>query len=95
VVDSILFTKKKHDDNFICRVYVDDVIFGSTNEWHFKEFGEMVSKGFEFSMIGKLTFFQSFQIMQMREVKFVSKKSTPMTFSKDSRWINVSQSILQ
>jgi hypothetical protein len=26
VVDSILFTKKKHDDNFICQVYVNDVI---------------------------------------------------------------------
>jgi hypothetical protein len=56
-VDTILFTKKLNGEIFICQVYVDDIIFGSTNEDYCKEFGELMSKEFEMSMIGELTFF--------------------------------------
>jgi hypothetical protein len=30
-VDSALFTRKVDKDLFICQIYVDDIIFGSTN----------------------------------------------------------------
>jgi hypothetical protein len=59
-IDTILFTKKLNDEIFICQVYVDDIIFGSTNEDYCKEFGELMSKEFEMSMIGELTFFLGF-----------------------------------
>jgi hypothetical protein len=59
-VDIILFTKKLNGEIFICQVYVDDVIFSSTNKDYCKEFGELMSKEFEMSMIGKLTFFLGF-----------------------------------
>jgi hypothetical protein len=29
--DSILFTRKMGTDLFVCQIYVDDIIFGSTN----------------------------------------------------------------
>jgi hypothetical protein len=51
-VDTTLFTKKHIGDIFICQVYVDDIIFGSINDYHCKEFGELMSKEFEMSMIG-------------------------------------------
>jgi hypothetical protein len=35
-VDTILFTKKLNGEIFICQVYVDDIIFGSTNEDYYK-----------------------------------------------------------
>jgi hypothetical protein len=35
-VDTTLFTKKHNSDIFICQVYVDDIIFGSTNDYHCK-----------------------------------------------------------
>jgi hypothetical protein len=38
-----LFTKKHTGDIFICQVYVDDIIFGSTNDCHCKELGELMS----------------------------------------------------
>ena len=41
-VDTTLFTKKLDEDIFICQVYVDDIIFGSTNEDYCKEFGELI-----------------------------------------------------
>jgi hypothetical protein len=59
-VDITLFTKKLNGDIFICQVYIDDIIFGSTNEDYCKEFGELMSKEFEMSMIGELTFFLGF-----------------------------------
>ena len=56
-VDTTLFTKKLDGEILICQVYVDDIIFGSSNEDYCKEFGELMLKEFEMSMIGELTFF--------------------------------------
>ena len=61
-------------DISICQVYVDDIIFGSSNEDSYKEFGELMSKEFEMSMIGELTFFLGFQVKQMREEIFISQE---------------------
>jgi hypothetical protein len=71
-VDITLFTKKFNGEIFICQVYVDDIIFGSTNEDYCKEFGKLMSKEFEMSMIGELTFFLGFQVKQMIEGIFIS-----------------------
>ncbi|WVZ84823.1 hypothetical protein U9M48_031810 [Paspalum notatum var. saurae] len=46
-VDTTLFTKKTDNDLFVFQVYVDDIIFGSTNEEYCKEFGNMMAKEFE------------------------------------------------
>jgi hypothetical protein len=73
-VDTTLFTKKLHGEIFICQVYVDDIIFGSTNEDYCKELGELMSKEFEMSMIGELTFFLGFQVKQIREGIFISQE---------------------
>jgi hypothetical protein len=73
-VDTTLFTKKHNSDIFICQVYVDDIIFGSTNDCHCKEFGELMSKEFEMSMIGELTFFLGFQVKQMKDENFLSQE---------------------
>ena len=94
-VNTTLFTKKFDGEIFICQVYVDDIIFGSSNEDYCKEFGELMSKEFEMSMIGELTFFLGFQVKQMREGVSPLKKSIPRMFSKGSKWMNVSQSRYQ
>jgi hypothetical protein len=53
-------TKKLNGEIFICQVYVDDIIFGSTNKDYCKEFDELMSKEFEMSMIRELIFFLGF-----------------------------------
>jgi hypothetical protein len=73
-VDTTLFTKKLNEEIFICQVYVDDIIFGSTNKDYCKEFSELMSKEFEMSMIGELAFFLGFQVKQMREGIFISQE---------------------
>ncbi|WVZ80759.1 hypothetical protein U9M48_028212 [Paspalum notatum var. saurae] len=70
-VDTTLFIKKMDNDLFVCQVYVDDIIFGSTNEEYCTELGKMMAKEFEMSMIGELTFFLGFQIKQLREGTFI------------------------
>jgi hypothetical protein len=55
------------------QIYVDDIIFGSTNQDYCDEFGKMMAKEFEMSMIGELSFFLGLQIKQMKERTFVSQ----------------------
>jgi hypothetical protein len=46
-VDTTLFTKKIGKDLFVLQIYVDDIIFGSTNQEYCDEFGKIMAKGFE------------------------------------------------
>jgi hypothetical protein len=70
-VDTNLFTKKVEDDIFICQIYVDDIIFGSTNQDFCEEFGDMMSREFEMSMIGELSFFLCLQVKQTKDGTFI------------------------
>jgi hypothetical protein len=73
MVDTTLFTKDIDEDLFIYQIYVDDIIFGSTNDALIHEFATMMSREFEISMIGELNFFLGFQIKQMDHGTFVSQ----------------------
>jgi hypothetical protein len=61
-VDNTLFIKQKHNDILLVQIYVDDIIFGATNENLCKEFATSMQGEFEMSMMGELTFFLDFQI---------------------------------
>jgi hypothetical protein len=56
-VDTTLFTKMIEDDLFTCQIYIDDIIFGSTNQEFCKEFGDMMSQEFKMSVTNELSFF--------------------------------------
>ena len=72
-VDTTLFTKKLGNDLFVLQIYVDDIIFGSTNQDFCEEFGKMMASEFEMSMIGELSYFLGLQIKQMKNGTFVSQ----------------------
>ena len=57
LADTALFTKKNRKDLFVCQIYVDDIIFGSTNRAMSIEFRNMMTKRFEMSMDGELKYF--------------------------------------
>src|SRR5438034_2119181 len=69
--DSTLFTRKFENDLFVCQIYVDDIIFGSTNKAFCEDFSRIMTKRFEMSMMGKLKFFLGFQIKQLKEGTFL------------------------
>ena len=53
-VDTTLFTKKLRNDLFVMQIYVDDIIFGSTNQDFCEEFGKMMASEFEMSILESL-----------------------------------------
>jgi hypothetical protein len=72
-VDTTLFTKKIGKDLIVLQIYVDDIIFGSTNQDFCVEFRKMMANEFEMSMIGELSYFLRLQIKQMKNGTFVSQ----------------------
>jgi hypothetical protein len=60
--DPTLFTKTIAKDLFICQIYVDNIIFGSTNKSSCEEFSRIMIQIFEMSMMGELKYFLGFQI---------------------------------
>ena len=73
-VDTTLFTRIINEELFVCQIYIDDIIFGSTNSTLCKEFEEMMAREFEMSMIGELNFFLGFQIKQLKEGAFIHQE---------------------
>jgi hypothetical protein len=65
--------EKMGKDLFLCQIYVDDIIFGSTNKSFCDEFSKIMTDRFEMSMMGILIFFLGFQIKQAKEGTFVSQ----------------------
>jgi hypothetical protein len=61
-VDTTLFTKKIGQDLFVLQIYIDDIIFGSTNQDYCEEFGKMMANEFEMFMIRELSYFFGLQI---------------------------------
>jgi len=61
-VETTLLNKKIGRDLFVLQIYVDDIIFGSTNQVFCEEFGNMMANDFEMSMIGELSYYLGLQI---------------------------------
>jgi hypothetical protein len=72
-VDPTLFTKTIDGDLFECQIYVDDIIFGSTNQKSCEEFNRIMIQKFEMSMMGELNYFLGFQIKQLKGDTFISQ----------------------
>jgi hypothetical protein len=71
--NSTLFTRKKGKYLFVCQIYIDDIIFGSTDKSFCDEFSKIMINRFEMSMMGVLTFFLGFQIKQAKDGNFISQ----------------------
>jgi hypothetical protein len=59
--DPTIFTKACNGDLFVRQIYVDDIIFGSTNQKSCEEFSRVMMLKFEMSMMGELNYFLGFQ----------------------------------
>ncbi|GJY43155.1 retrovirus-related pol polyprotein from transposon TNT 1-94 [Tanacetum coccineum] len=78
-IDPTLIITKKGEDILLVQIYVDDIIFGSTNPKLSKRFEKLRHIKFEMSMIGELKFFLGIQIHQslrgifINQVKYAEK----------------------
>ncbi|GKB61491.1 retrovirus-related pol polyprotein from transposon TNT 1-94 [Tanacetum coccineum] len=63
-VDPTLFTRKARNNLLLVQIYVDDIIFASTNTAMCNEFANLMTTEFKMSMMGKMSFFLGLQISQ-------------------------------
>ena len=52
VIDKTIFHKMHNNDLILVQVYVDDIIFGSTNDNLCKRFAKLMQSKYEMSMMG-------------------------------------------
>ncbi|KAJ9546500.1 hypothetical protein OSB04_019043 [Centaurea solstitialis] len=63
-IDPTLFIKTEGDDILLVQIYVDDIIFGSTNSDMCTWFSDLMTTRFEMSMLRELSFFLGLQVIQ-------------------------------
>ncbi|GJZ26468.1 retrovirus-related pol polyprotein from transposon TNT 1-94 [Tanacetum coccineum] len=73
IIDPTLFTRRHGEDILLIQVYVDDIIFGSTNPDFSKHFANLMKNNFEMSMMGELMFFLGLQNHQSPRGIFISQ----------------------
>ncbi|GJV72067.1 putative ribonuclease H-like domain-containing protein [Tanacetum coccineum] len=72
-IDKTLFIKKDSRDILLVQVYVDDIIFGSTNKAWCEEFEVLMQGEFEMSAMGEMSFFLGLQVKQLPDGIFISQ----------------------
>nr|GFB43868.1 copia protein [Tanacetum cinerariifolium] len=72
-IDPTLFITKHRGDILLVQIYVDDIIFGSTNPNLSKRFEKLMHSKFKMSMMGELKFFLEIQIHQSPRGIFINQ----------------------
>ncbi|GJV98510.1 retrovirus-related pol polyprotein from transposon TNT 1-94 [Tanacetum coccineum] len=72
-IDPTLFTIRYGEDILLVQIYVDDIIFGSTNPKFSKRFKKLMHSRFEMSLMGEMKFFLGLQIHQSPRGIFINQ----------------------
>ncbi|GKE47236.1 retrovirus-related pol polyprotein from transposon TNT 1-94 [Tanacetum coccineum] len=64
IIDPTLFMIRYEEDILLVKIYVDDIIFGSTNPKFSKRIEKLMHSRFEMSLMGEMKFFLGLQIHQ-------------------------------
>nr|GEY59103.1 hypothetical protein [Tanacetum cinerariifolium] len=72
-IDQTLFIIRQREDFKLVQVYVDDIIFGSSNPQLCREFEALMHVKFQMSDMGELNFFLGLQVLQKEDGIFLSQ----------------------
>nr|GEW96826.1 hypothetical protein [Tanacetum cinerariifolium] len=72
-IDQTLFIRRQKGDFILVQVYVDDIIFGSSNPQLCREFEALMHENFQMSAMGELNFFLGLQVLQKEDGIFLSQ----------------------
>ncbi|KAJ9538853.1 LOW QUALITY PROTEIN: hypothetical protein OSB04_031586 [Centaurea solstitialis] len=72
-IDPTLFIKTESNDILLVQIYVDDIIFGSTNSDMCTWFSDLMTTRFEMSMLPELSFFLGLQVLQKPDVILINQ----------------------
>ncbi|GJU81673.1 putative ribonuclease H-like domain-containing protein [Tanacetum coccineum] len=92
-IDKTLFIKRDKKDIMLVQVYVDDIIFGSTNKSWCDEFEALMKSRFQMSSMGELTFFLGLQVKQNKAGIFISQDKYVAEILKKFDLVNVKATI--
>jgi len=70
-VDIAFFRKKSSRHFILVQIYIDDIVFGATNECLCKDFSELIQDEFEISIIRELKFFLGLQVKQCKDKIYI------------------------
>nr|GFA63902.1 hypothetical protein [Tanacetum cinerariifolium] len=73
-IDQTLFIKKHKGEFLLVQVYVDDIIFGSSNPQLCREFEALMHDKFQMSAMGELNFFLGLQVTNISGTKDVASQ---------------------
>nr|GFB21547.1 putative ribonuclease H-like domain-containing protein [Tanacetum cinerariifolium] len=73
IIDQTMFIRRHKGDFLLVQVYVDDIIFGSSNPQLCREFEALMHEKFQMSAMGELNFFLGLQVLQKKNVIFLSQ----------------------
>ena len=71
IIDKTLFHKKHKNNIILVQVYIDDIIFGSTNDALCARVAKLMQSRYEMSMMGELNFFLGLQVNQKPDGIFI------------------------
>nr|GEZ02908.1 hypothetical protein [Tanacetum cinerariifolium] len=72
-IDQTLFIRKYRGDFLVVQVYVDDIIFGSSNPQLCREFEALMYDKFQMSATSELNFFLGLHVLQKKDDIFLSQ----------------------
>nr|GEY90267.1 retrovirus-related Pol polyprotein from transposon TNT 1-94 [Tanacetum cinerariifolium] len=73
IIDPTLFTIRYGEDILLVQIYVDNIIFGSTNPKYTKRFEKLMHSRFEMSLMGEMELFLGLQIYQSPRGIFINQ----------------------
>ncbi|GJS73948.1 retrovirus-related pol polyprotein from transposon TNT 1-94 [Tanacetum coccineum] len=85
VVDPTLFTRKTCKHILLVQIYVDDIIFASTNPKSCETFAKEMSSTFKMSMMGQMSFFLGLQVSQNPRGIFINQSKYALEILKKYR----------
>nr|GEW72946.1 retrovirus-related Pol polyprotein from transposon TNT 1-94 [Tanacetum cinerariifolium] len=84
-IDPMLFIRRFDDDILVVQVYVDDIIFGSTNPRYTQLLYDLIKSRFEMSMTRVVTFFLGSQVNQSPCGIFINQSNYVLEILKKYR----------
>nr|GEY28207.1 hypothetical protein [Tanacetum cinerariifolium] len=88
-IDQTLFIKRQRGDFILVQVYMDDIIFGSSNLQLCREFKALMHEKFQMSAMGELNFFLGLQVLYREDGIFLSQDKYVGDILKKFRYSNV------
>ena len=72
-IDKTLFYLNQGNDLLLVQIYVDDIIFGSTNAKLCQRFAKLMQSRYQMSMMGELSYFLGLQVKQTEDGIFINQ----------------------